>query len=56
MEILLGQMSVNVSAQDLYGQTVLHLVANGTGIDEDLELKRLRFLIELGDVKLNLRD
>jgi hypothetical protein len=35
---------------------VLHLLANGTDIDGDLELKRLRFSIENGDIKLNLRD
>jgi ankyrin repeat protein len=56
MQILLKQKGVYVNAQTKAGSTILHLLAEGTGIDANLQLKRIRMLVEIEGVDFNLRD
>jgi hypothetical protein len=56
MRILLKENSINVNAQSRAGSTALHLLVEGTGISEHFQLERLRVLLKLEGIELNLRD
>jgi hypothetical protein len=56
IQILLKQKGVNVNAKTKAGGTILHPLAEGTGIDASLLLKRIRMMVKIEGVDLNLRD